>query len=80
MAAVGPSSAASKPTTTTSTPSLLELEQFVLLAKGTKGAGAAELVKQALDSPGLYVFSELMDCPSIQEVRNIIIQFIFFSF
>ena len=44
------------------------LEQFVLLAKGTKGAAAAELIKQALDSPGIYVFSELIDVPNIQEV------------
>jgi COP9 signalosome complex subunit 7 len=47
-----------------------QLEQFVLLAKGTKGAGAAELIKQALDAPGLYVFSELIDAPTIQELAG----------
>jgi len=46
------------------------MEQFVLLAKGTKGKAAAELIKQALDAPGLYVFSELLDVPHIKEVTR----------
>jgi hypothetical protein len=46
------------------------MEQFVLLAKGAKGAAAVELVKQALEAPGLYVFSELIDIPNIKEVRH----------
>lgn len=37
------------------------LEQYVLLAKGAKGAAAIELIKQALDAPGVYVFGELLD-------------------
>lgn len=45
------------------------MEQFVLLSKSAKGAAAAELVKQALETPGLYVFSELLDMPSIKEVN-----------
>jgi COP9 signalosome complex subunit 7 len=45
------------------------MEQFILLAKGAKGMAAAELVKQALEAPGLYVFSELMDIPNINEVN-----------
>lgn len=45
------------------------MEQFVLLSKSAKGAAAAELVKQALETPGLYVFSELLDMPSIKEVH-----------
>ena len=45
------------------------LEQFVLLAKSAKGAAAVELVKQALDAPGVYVFGELLDMPNIVEVR-----------
>lgn len=44
------------------------MEQFVLLAKGAKGLAAAELVKQALEAPAVYVFSELMDIPNIKEV------------
>lgn len=44
------------------------LEQFVLLAKTAKGAGAVELIKQALEAQGVYVFGELLDMPHIQEV------------
>ena len=46
------------------------VEQFVLLAKGAKGAAAVELVKQALEAPGVYVFGELLDTPNIKEVSN----------
>jgi len=46
------------------------MEQFVLLSKSAKGAAAAELVKQALETPGVYVFSELMDMPSIKELSG----------
>ena len=44
------------------------LEQFVLLAKTAKGAAAVELVKQAVEAQGVYVFGELLDMPNIQEV------------
>lgn len=50
----------------TSTP----LEQYVLLAKGTKGAAAVGLVKQVLEAPGVYVFGELLEMPNIQELSN----------
>lgn len=46
------------------------LEQFVLLAKTAKGAAAVELVKQALEAPGVYVFGELLDMPNIQELAS----------
>lgn len=46
------------------------LEQFVLLAKGAKGAAAVELVKQTLDAPGVYVFGELLDMPNIKDLEN----------
>jgi len=46
------------------------LDQFVLLARLATGAGAAELIKQVLDAPGVYVFSELMDVPSIKELSG----------
>ena len=42
------------------------LEQFVLLAKNAKGAAAVELIKQALEAPGVYVFGELLDMSNIQ--------------
>jgi len=46
------------------------LEQFVLLAKNAKGAAAVELVKQALEAQGIYVFGELLDMANIQDLEN----------
>lgn len=46
------------------------LEQFVLLAKGAKGAAAVELIKQVLEAPGVYVFGELLDMPNIKELND----------
>ncbi|GAB6022916.1 hypothetical protein CHUAL_007009 [Chamberlinius hualienensis] len=46
------------------------LEQYVLLAKGAKGAAVVELIKQVLEAPGVYVFGELLDMPSIQELAG----------
>lgn len=46
------------------------LEQFVLLAKSTKGAAALELIKQVLEAPGAHVFGELLDMPNILELDN----------
>ena len=44
------------------------LEQFVLLAKTAKGTAAVELIKQALEVPGVYVFGELLDMPNVRDV------------
>lgn len=44
------------------------LEQFVLLAKSAHGAAAAELIRQVLASPGVHVYGELLDMPTIKEV------------
>ena len=46
------------------------LEQFVLLAKTAKGAAALELIKQAIETPGVHVFGELLDMPNIKELEN----------
>jgi len=46
------------------------MEQFVLLAKSAKGAAAAELIRQALEASGVYVFTELMDMPNIKELSD----------
>lgn len=46
------------------------LEQFVLLAKTAKGAAALELIKQVIETPGVYVFGELLDMPNIKELEN----------
>lgn len=50
------------------------LEQFVLLAKTTKGAAAMELIRQVLAAPGVHVFGELLDMPNIKEVSHSICQ------
>ena len=47
------------------------IEQFVLLAKTAKGQAVVELVKEALEAPGVYVFGELMDTPAIKQVLHL---------
>ena len=44
------------------------LEQFLLLSKNAKGAAAAQLIKQATEAQGVYVFGELVQMKNIQEV------------
>ncbi|WVF73015.1 hypothetical protein IAT40_007833 [Kwoniella sp. CBS 6097] len=46
------------------------LEPFLLLARSTKGAAAAKIIVDATAAPGVYVFSELLDLPNIQELAN----------
>ena len=46
------------------------LEQFLLLARGVKGAAAVQLIKQVLEAQGVYVFAELLEMPNISEVRS----------
>jgi len=48
---------------------LVKLEPFLLMSKSAKGAAAAKLILDATGSPGVLVFGELLDVPSIQEVR-----------
>lgn len=45
------------------------LDQFVLLAKSTRGAASLELIRQVLEAPGVYVFGELLSIPSILSVN-----------
>jgi COP9 signalosome complex subunit 7 len=59
-----------KTAVTTSNANNSPVEQFVLLAKSAKGAGASELIKQALEAPGVYVFGELLEMPNIKKVSN----------
>ncbi|BGP42325.1 hypothetical protein JCM10449v2_006330 [Rhodotorula kratochvilovae] len=47
-----------------------KLEPFLLLAKSARGAGAAGLVSQAVGAPGVYVFGELLEQPSIKDLAN----------
>ena len=44
------------------------LEPFLLMAKSVKGAGAAKLVQDATAAPGVFVFGELLELPSVSEV------------
>ena len=46
------------------------LEQFTLLARSARGAAAAQLVRRALEAPGVHVFGELLDAPNIQDLEN----------
>jgi hypothetical protein len=47
---------------------LAKVEPFLLMSKSAKGAAAAKLILDATGSPGVFVFGELLDVPSIQEV------------
>lgn len=40
------------------------------MAKSLKGAAAAKLIQDATSAPGVFVFAELLELPSIQELRN----------
>ena len=46
-----------------------KLEPFLLMAKSLKGAAAAKLIQDATSAPAVFVFSELLELPNIQEVR-----------
>ena len=72
------------------------LEQFVLLAKTAKvnlldylvciginllqGAAAVELIKQALEAPGVFVFGELLDMSNVQVKHTVPSLFFTFHF
>jgi len=42
----------------------------LLLAKTARGPAVAELIKQALGAPGVYVFSELLETECVKEVAS----------
>jgi hypothetical protein len=42
--------------------------QYVVLAKSAKGKQAASVISQAIASSNCFVFSELLNLPSIQAV------------
>ncbi|KAG6864952.1 hypothetical protein C0991_006139 [Blastosporella zonata] len=46
----------------------VKLEPFLLMAKGLKGAAAAKLIQDVTSAPGVFVFSELLELPNIQEL------------
>lgn len=55
------------------------LEQFVLLAKLTKGAACCDLIQHALEAPGVYVFGELLAMPNVKEVSPTISYTVYLS-
>jgi len=47
-----------------------ELKRFLLLAKTTKGAACASLIKQVLEHPAINVFGELLEMANVQELAG----------
>ncbi|KAI0344046.1 hypothetical protein BDW22DRAFT_1355330 [Trametopsis cervina] len=47
-----------------------KLEPFLLMSKSAKGAAAAKLIQDATAAPGVFVFAELLELPSIQELAS----------
>jgi len=44
------------------------LEPFLLMSKSARGAGAAKLIMDATSAPGVFVFAELLEVASVQDV------------
>ena len=47
------------------------LQGFVALSQSTRGKAAAALIQRAVSKPGLYVFGELLEQPTIASVREV---------
>ncbi|KAI8813469.1 hypothetical protein BJ742DRAFT_788417 [Cladochytrium replicatum] len=47
-----------------------KLEPFLLLSKSARGAATVQLVLDALNAPGVYVFGELIETPSVDALKN----------
>mmetsp|Transcript_27294 Transcript_27294/g.71545 ORF Transcript_27294/g.71545 Transcript_27294/m.71545 type:complete len:250 (+) Transcript_27294:62-811(+) len=46
------------------------IQKYVLSAKNVRGKLVAVLIEQALSSPDLYVFAELLELPSVQGLKG----------
>ena len=46
-----------------------KMQQYLLLAKSARGRALCDLISKATAEPGLFAFGELLDVPSIAEVR-----------
>jgi len=46
------------------------LKRFVLIAKGGRGAACKHAIQQALDSPDVHVFGELLALPSVKALAG----------
>ncbi|GAA5991650.1 hypothetical protein JCM10908_001073 [Rhodotorula pacifica] len=60
----------SRPTAGPSFATPVQLEPFILLSKSARGAAAAGLIEKATAAPGVYVFSELLQQPSIKDLAS----------
>lgn len=49
---------------------LTALAPYLALAKSATGRAAADLVVQATQAPGCFVFSELLEMPNIQKLAE----------
>lgn len=61
------------PQSSSSAPALIGcqgLEQFLLLSKTARGPAVSELIRQALDAPGVYVFGELLETECVKELAS----------
>ncbi|GAA6013677.1 hypothetical protein JCM10207_004816 [Rhodosporidiobolus poonsookiae] len=66
-----PEAASTKPVAAPQGPSFTvnaKLEPFLLLSKSARGSGAGALIEKAVAAPGIFVFSELLDQPSIKDL------------
>ncbi|KAJ3117645.1 hypothetical protein HDU96_006075 [Phlyctochytrium bullatum] len=45
-----------------------KLETYLLLAKSTKGSACVQLIQDALNANGVFVFAELLESPNVKEI------------
>jgi len=46
------------------------IQTFVLLSKSAKGKACAAVIQQALSTPNVYVFGELLEMPNVQQLAE----------
>jgi hypothetical protein len=46
----------------------MDKQQFLILAKSTRGRALCELISKATAEPGIFTFGELLSQPNVQEV------------
>ena len=49
------------------------MEQYLLLAKGTKGRALVDLIQKVTAEPGIFAFAELLDLSNIKEVSHVVL-------
>eukprot|EP01023_Acetabularia_acetabulum_P017663 TRINITY_DN1885_c0_g1_i2.p1 TRINITY_DN1885_c0_g1~~TRINITY_DN1885_c0_g1_i2.p1 ORF type:complete len:258 (-),score=23.67 TRINITY_DN1885_c0_g1_i2:411-1184(-) len=47
-----------------------KVEAYVSLGKSLKGVALVDLIKKAIEEPGLFYFSEILDLPQIKELKT----------